>query len=175
VNDDERRRQRRLQQREYRKRRVLLGAVYDERYNFVGGEMLVPALGTQRRIRALIRLGWSSGQLAPLLGKRSAQSVTNILRREVVRRETAARVDVVYRRLFWVAGTSIYARSYAEKMDWAPPAAWDDIDNPNEIPRTPRQERKEKWQKQKKDLAARRAINAQNHQRRKAKKETVAA
>lgn len=99
-----------------------------------GELILLPAIGTQRRIRALMRLGWTAADLAEHLGC-VPEHVRNIIRnRASVRPETAAQIDAVFRKLCMTPGPSSITMQRAERKGWAPPLAWDDIDDPNETP-----------------------------------------
>lgn len=95
----------------------------------------VPALGTQRRIRALMRLGWTSADIAPRMGS-SPEYVQYLARdgRSRVWRKTAEQVDAAFRSMCMTPGPSTITTKRAEKKGWAPPLAWDDIDDPNETP-----------------------------------------
>lgn len=95
----------------------------------------VPAIGTQRRIRALMRLGWTGRHIADHCGWKSAEAVTEILKdRRWVFLTTAAKVSRAYDDMSMRIGPSEKNRRYAERMGWLPPLAWDDIDNDPEPP-----------------------------------------
>jgi hypothetical protein len=148
------------------------------------GPMLVPALGTHRRIQALARLGWSYEIIGQDVGI-TARAVGNVLDRRLVHRRTAARIRGVYDRRCMTPGPSHITAKRAAAKDWASPLAWDDIDNPHEIPRTPQQEREERAEvkrqrererkRSRRNAESRRRINAQNYQRRKARRQEQAA
>lgn len=98
-------------------------------------DTFVPAVGTARRLRALVAAGWSWRALAGRLGvtasrpRRWAESLDG-----VVRRETAEKVDALFREIAMVPGGSRYALTVARKYGWQPPLAWLDIDDPAEQP-----------------------------------------
>lgn len=104
----------------------------------------IPALGTQRRIQALMRLGWSSTQIAEEAGFLHRNQVFGILKGQrgrpcrYVERKTARAVGAAFERLSMrlPAPTPSRARTIAmaETNGWPPPLAWDDIDDPNEEP-----------------------------------------
>lgn len=105
---------------------------------------LVDATGSVRRVRALMVLGWSQSQLARHLGMQPL-SVSQLLRRQTIRRATADRVRGVYDDLWdkpppcdtpQARTAAARARRYAAVRGWAPPAAWDDdrIDDPRGRP-----------------------------------------
>lgn len=109
-NTDERRR---------RKHRQVLGIV-----------RAVPATGTQRRIRALMAIGWTSEEIRRRAGWGTPQAVTELLTtRTTVYRHTAATIADVYAELCMTPGPSAKNRREAMKKGWAPPLAWEDIDN----------------------------------------------
>jgi len=105
---------------------------------YLHGPRLVDALGTARRLQALGALGWTVTALADHSGL-GRRTLTAIMYGEqaATRRELAAVVDATYRQLgdtrpaTWQAAR---ARLLAARRGWAPPAAWDDIDDPGETP-----------------------------------------
>lgn len=99
--------------------------------------------GITRRLRALRALGWTLADIADAAGITDRQ-VENLSNQEprYVHDRTAAAVDAAYRRLSTTRPTSAgwrdgaaQARRWAARQGWAPPAAWDRIDDPDEIPR----------------------------------------
>lgn len=109
--------------------------------------LMVPALGTQRRLRALFALGWTSRDLAPLLGVGVARvGYLASDKQSTVLPETAAKVAAVYERLSMTVPAdpehlsprhcAVHARQrrLAVRRGWAPPLAWDNIDDPDEQP-----------------------------------------
>lgn len=109
--------------------------------------LMVPAIGTQRRLRALFALGWTSRDLAPLLGVGDARvGYLASDRQSTVLPDTAARVAAVYERLSMTiptdpprlsprhCGVRARQRRLAVRRGWAPPLAWDNIDDPAERP-----------------------------------------
>lgn len=103
----------------------------------------VPAIGSQRRIRALVACGWSQLQLAGRLEIDQAH-LYEILRRRVLLAPTAIAVRDLYEEIWdqpppqqdrWQRGAAVRARRYAAERGWPPPAAWDDdIDDPAATP-----------------------------------------
>ncbi|MEU4640858.1 hypothetical protein [Micromonospora sp. NPDC023814] len=96
---------------------------------------LVVSIGPTRRIRALVALGWNFRELARRAGysRRTVQDVA-YARRAVITVHTARWVSDLYERLSGTPGGSKYALVVAARYGWAPPAAWDNIDDPNEQP-----------------------------------------
>jgi transposase len=96
------------------------------------------SVGSVRRVQALVALGHSLKDIAEATGL-NASTVSNWLNRvgPTVLTETADRIADVYARRCmtvpqgWIAER---ARRKAERAGWAPPLAWDDIDDPNCLP-----------------------------------------
>lgn len=95
----------------------------------------IDATGTRRRLQALAAIGWEFTALAPRF------NITLFaLRRiangdmQLVRSTTAADVAREYKELSEKPGGSARARNLARKKEWAPPATWDDIDDPQAHP-----------------------------------------
>lgn len=104
----------------------------------------IPAIGMQRRLQALVRLGYSWQALGDALGRSdsSAQKLATEPR-AFIQRDTYRRVVDVYERLSMTLPVGdtphkvraiTLARAKAERNGWPPPLAWDDPDNPNERP-----------------------------------------
>lgn len=102
-----------------------------------GHRILIPALGTQRRLRALTALGWPTQALADRLGctpdhirwYRRAHDAGRL-----AHRDHAHRIAHLYEQLSGTPGPSPTARADAARRGWAPPLAWDDIDDPDATP-----------------------------------------
>lgn len=97
----------------------------------------VPAVGTQRRIHALMAIGWTSRHIATACGWTTPQAVTELLtNRKYVYRSTAKAIAAVYDDLSMRLGPSTQNRRRAAEKGWAPPLAWDNnIDDPRARPR----------------------------------------
>jgi hypothetical protein len=97
----------------------------------------VPSLITARKLRALAAIGWPSYVLAERMGV-SRQLLTRL--RLVDRRcksvftSTAEKIDALYLELHMIPGPSPTMRRRAAANGWAPPLAWNDIDDPDETP-----------------------------------------
>lgn len=97
-------------------------------------EPFVPRVGTVRRLRALMRIGWPAREInARLHGlgiadKRAAENLLNAPGRWVTRSRHDA-VAAVYRDLSQRPGPSARCRTRAEKAGYPGPAQWDDIDH----------------------------------------------
>lgn len=97
----------------------------------------VSAVGTQRRIRALMAIGWTSRDIAARCGWTTTQAVTELLTdRKYVYSGTHDRIVAAYNGLSMTVGPSDKNRRDARRKGWAPPLAWDDdIDDPAAKPR----------------------------------------
>lgn len=101
----------------------------------IGDNLWVPTLGARRRIRGLLRLGWKHDDLEEYVGRstHAFASGTYLRTRAIDWRIVAA----TYEQLSAATGQSTKTASRAEAMGYAPPFAWNDIDNPNEQPHEP--------------------------------------
>jgi hypothetical protein len=100
--------------------------------------LTVPALGTQRRIRALQRMGWPTKDIGEAAGMGWAhpnKSVKRLLLADRVRTETAVGIDRAYEQLQYRVGPSRQLQLLAIRRGWAPPGAWDDVDDPEDTPK----------------------------------------
>lgn len=97
-----------------------------------GRPLSMPAVGTQRRLRALHRIGWPWRTLAERLGMDERHFWSLVMRRGTTRPDKAAAVAALYDELWDVPGPSARAVQNAERRGWAPPLAYDDdtIDDP---------------------------------------------
>lgn len=100
------------------------------------GGTRVAALGTRRRIQALVAIGWTLTALAEHLD-RDVASLRHSLHRETVTTATARAVTALYERLWNTRPdepTPAYcrradgARAMARARGWRPPMDWEDID-----------------------------------------------
>lgn len=127
---------------EYRRRRMVEKRDYVKRVYLNRGRLQVDPTGTVRRLRALYAIGWTSTDLAPRLGVTPGR-VGHIVagRMEKVHPTTAERVARVYDELSMIVPQDpptlparhirIHDRQRRQSAakGWAPPLAWDDIDN----------------------------------------------
>lgn len=131
--------------------RVAKSKAYRARVYLQRGPMHVPAIGTTRRLRALLAIGWTLGDLAERVDlSRSRLSHLCMGRRELIHRDTAARVAGLYDALSMTVpedlppeqrpprGCAVRARQRRQcaAKGWPPPLAWDDddLDNPAATP-----------------------------------------
>lgn len=98
---------------------------------------MLPCIVVTRRIHALAAIGWTYAELGPRLGVTS-QNIGYLAGRTtgMVERGIARRVIRLYDELSMTPGTSNISRQRAISRGWAPPLAWDDIDDPNAVPDT---------------------------------------
>lgn len=112
----------------------------------LAGGVNVPAIGTHRRVHALVALGWSQQKLADRLGMLRSNLGT-MLRQDQITARTARVVAALYDELWQTPPPEAVhrekiaasrARGMACRNGWAPPMAWDDdsIDDPNAQPDT---------------------------------------
>jgi hypothetical protein len=103
-------------------------------------DALVPIVGTRRRIRALMRLGWTAQHIATECGWEHRNAVLDLItpgrREQTTLTSTRDRVAAAYDRLSMQIGPSSRTRNRAERADWLPPLAYDDdrIDDPDYSP-----------------------------------------
>lgn len=95
----------------------------------------VPAIGTARRIQAMAYQGWAIKQTASMAGC-SWSYLFELLRGDyaTMPREIAEAVEKLARKLHGIPGPSGQSRAAARRNGWAPLAAWDDINDPCELP-----------------------------------------
>ena len=120
-----------------------------EKWRRAFGGRDVPAVGTQRRLQALMANGWPVGDLADRLGMARQVMSALLVHRRIVRHGTAVQVAELYDQL-WSATPALgdlhrqrstsRSRLRAQRNGWPPPLAWDDgagphgIDNPHATP-----------------------------------------
>lgn len=113
-----------------------------------GGPLLIDATGMRRRIEALMCLGWSY----ELVGNRAGVTggaVRRWRRTASMERATVRKITRVYDELCMTPGPSKGAAAMAKRMGYAPPLAWDDIDDPDERPSTPLEQQRAQWRRKK--------------------------
>jgi hypothetical protein len=100
---------------------------------------LVDATGTTRRVQGLRALGYSPASIAKAFG--FSETHVRLLSRgdqPTVRYRIAVKVAEVFAELATVPAprstSATMSRNYAQAHGWAPPGAWDDIDDPAAAP-----------------------------------------
>jgi hypothetical protein len=105
---------------------------------------LSDGLGTRRRVEALMALGWSGQQIADDAGMAQC-GVWAIFRRTRCTATVSARIAATYDRLSMRLPTTdtkgqrisvSRTRAHAARRGFAPPLAWNNIDDPTETPAT---------------------------------------
>ena len=99
----------------------------------VPDHMLVPSLGSCRRIRALMALGWRHEDMSGLLGGRSSHHLS-AHRHKTINAHDWRLVDAAYETLAGTPGPASRSRQRAAQKGYLPPLAWTDIDDPAEVP-----------------------------------------
>jgi hypothetical protein len=122
-----------------RDRIAALELAYQKR-RYIEGRRMVPALGPRRRIEALMRLGWTATHIADAAGLR-VSTVHNTSQKKYLLRENAAAIGRAYDELSMSVGPSRHTASVAQGRGYAPPLAWDDIDDPDERPKYGRRDK----------------------------------
>jgi transcriptional regulator with XRE-family HTH domain len=110
-----------------------------EKIRTVYGNRMIPAIGTRRRVRALKAMGHSGAEIGARLGI-TYQAVNKIEHgsSDQIRVATAKKVRRVYEELCMTIPTGYHRtriRNASARMGYAPPLAWNNIDDPNEVPR----------------------------------------
>ena len=105
-----------------------------------GEPPMVPSVGLVRRYEALLALGYTGPQISEAVGI-SVNSLRSVRYHgsDLVRATTFERFAAAYERLCMTVPDGQYARrarSIARSRGWAPPLAWDNIDDPDEQPWT---------------------------------------
>jgi hypothetical protein len=106
----------------------------------------IDATGSQRRLQALKLMGWKLEEISAACGWVTPAAVSVVMRRGLVLRSTAARIEQAHEELWrrWLRGelrgqteTGMRRRSIeaAQRQGCVPSAAWNDIDDPRERPK----------------------------------------
>lgn len=108
---------------------------YQRKLRAESGSRLVPAVGTIRRLEALIAIGWTNEALAAEMGLATKASIAKLLRARKVSRQTVEVVALLFDRL-QCTPAQIKGRSQVERELIPPPLAWDQgaLDNPSAKP-----------------------------------------
>lgn len=97
---------------------------------------MVDPTGTVRRIQALQAIGWNCRDIGTRCDK-GDEWARLVARSKRVTTTTAFAVAQVYDELCMTVPEGVYAertRRQAREKGYAPPLAWDDIDDPSEVP-----------------------------------------
>lgn len=95
----------------------------------------VPSLGAQRRIRALLAIGWRYADIGAETGM-LAEGVARIMRVTTILGRTWSAISHAYNKLSGTRGPSTQGAKKAVKRGFPPPLAWEgiDIDHPDSAP-----------------------------------------
>lgn len=95
----------------------------------------VPTVGAVRRVRALLAIGHTCKAIYEASGVEHS-TITELLngRISMVARHVDERITKGYAKLAASPGISARSLNRATREGWAPPAAWDDIDDPDARP-----------------------------------------
>jgi len=99
------------------------------RLRILDGPVTMPTTGSIRRVQALTAIGWSQEAIAKAAGMHRGTMSCALYRQRSTSVEFHQRIADAYERLCMTPGPSSRARAHAEREGWAPPLAWDDIDN----------------------------------------------
>lgn len=99
-----------------------------------GTPLYVPSIGFRRRFQALATQGWTTENIAERLGI-SQSGLGNQLRGGKILTRHHLNMVAIYADLEDLFGTSTRSSAIARGKGWAPPAAWDNIDDPKERPK----------------------------------------
>ncbi|MFE0794699.1 hypothetical protein [Streptomyces mutabilis] len=99
----------------------------------------VDATGTRRRIQALRAIGYSAKAIAKAAGSAEARmQLISSGAQPTVRHWLAEKINTVFVELHDTPApascSATMTRNHAKAQGWAPPAAWDDIDDPAAVP-----------------------------------------
>lgn len=106
--------------------------VYMKRWRMGQVPRLVPRVGTQRRLQALMAIGYSHADFGRILGRSRNYTYELMAPDKLVTERTAGLIADLYDRLCMTPPTGGYAsrtRKWAARQGFAPPLAWDDIDH----------------------------------------------
>lgn len=108
---------------------------HEQRRNrLIKGPVMVPAFRAKRRIRALMRMGWTYDHIAEVAypGSRAGSHTIYhmVAAAKVIHPNTFAVISMAYDKLSAHRGPSQKTRNHALRKGWPPPLAWDDIDDP---------------------------------------------
>lgn len=103
--------------------------------------LYVEPFRVRRRVRALQAIGWDLARIGRAMGydcetdHECRVRVWNIIGRpKAIRLDVFQRAAHAYDQLSGTPGPSVRSRKLAEKHGWAPPLAWDAIDDPDAEP-----------------------------------------
>lgn len=105
------------------------------RRTYLYGPHMSDVTGTVRRLQALAAIGWSLREVGRRLGI-SPQTLRGLMCQERCTTATRDKVAALYDELSMIVGGNPRTVTWAAKRGFAPPLAWDDIDDPAATPAT---------------------------------------
>ncbi|MEG8177480.1 hypothetical protein GZH49_02895 [Nocardia terpenica] len=113
--------------------KILAVAVPETCLEVAADHAVVPGIGTQRRLQALVAIGYPQARLAAELGVRPSNFGSLIHSDSPVIARRHREVAELFDRLEMTPGPSLAARAYARARRWALPMQWDPetIDDPD--------------------------------------------
>jgi hypothetical protein len=117
-------------------RALMQVAPADLRADSPDDETFVPKVGAQRRVQALLWLGWRYQDMEALIDGPMALSATILSAGRWVTARNHERIKAMYDQLCMSEGPSRKTRTIARQKGYAPPLAWDEdtIDDPEATP-----------------------------------------
>lgn len=111
---------------------------YNKLYR-AGYRTSVPAFRAERRLQALMAIGYGANDVAARIPGMAPEHLRELCRggRTVVYLKTFKKIDAVYQELYRFPNEALGAKrvkTWARKSKYAPPFAWNDIDDPNDTP-----------------------------------------
>lgn len=116
--------------------KILAVPVPDIPHRLAADRHRIPAVGTTRRLQALVAFGYTQSDLCSRLGMSATNGTCLFSGAQVlVTATTARKVEALFDALQLIPGPSDRARQRAARRGWAPPLAWDEdtIDNPDAV------------------------------------------
>ena len=117
--------------------RLLAIPIPEAPHHLVAGGARIPALGTTRRLQALVAIGYTQVYLSHRIGWTASNSTRLFTgRADYVIASSARRVETVFNELQLIPGPNDRSRRRAKQLGWVPPLAWDEdtIDHPDAKP-----------------------------------------
>ena len=116
--------------------RILAVAIPDAPHRFAADRRVIPAVGTARRLQALVAIGHTQSYLCSRIGVTAPNGTHLFAGSRPVTAATARRVAALFDELQLTPGDSARSRHRAASKGWAPPLAWDEdsIDDPAATP-----------------------------------------
>ena len=97
----------------------------------------VSAVGSRRKLQALAYMGWTLRYVCQQAHiNNDTGSVIRLNKVTRIEERVASAIDNVYKELHMINGGDIRSHKKAIANGWMPPMAWDNIDDPDEEPKT---------------------------------------